>query len=154
MAPSIILEIDVRRKFGSQLRQSGSREIGGVLFGEQLAPGRFRVVDFSVDNITGSAAHFCRTSEQHSVELERFFERTGHDFTKYNYLGEWHSHPRFPVAPSAQDCRSMNDLVHGEANISFAALLIVRLDWFLFLNAGAIMFSRKASPEKIKIIRR
>lgn len=154
MAPSIILELGTRRRFASQLRQSGRREIGGILFGEQLAPGQFRLVDFSVDDATGSAAHFCRTTEQHSKELESFFERTGREFAKYNYLGEWHSHPSFPVEPSAQDSRSMSELVHGETNIGFAALLIVRLDFLLFLRVGAVMFSRNNAPEQIRIIRR
>ena len=154
MEPSIILENGAQRKFVSKLRRSGRREIGGILFGEQLKPGSFRLVDFTVDGVTGSAAHFCRTAEQHRAELEKFFERTGRDFEKYNYLGEWHSHPSFPVKPSAQDCISMKELVHGETGIGFAALLIVRLDWLLFLKANAVMFSRNAAPERIQIIRR
>lgn len=154
MAPSIILDFEVRRNFVSRLRRSGSREIGGILFGEQLSPARFRLVDFTVDDLIGGAAHFSRSVNSHGIELERFFERTGHDFRKYNYLGEWHSHPRFPVTPSAQDCRSMRDLVQSEANINFAALLIVRLDWMFFLRARAIMFSRKQAPEPIELIRR
>lgn len=153
MTPSIILDSRIRRKFSDQLRRAGAREIGGILFGEQVATGRFRLVGFSTDNATGSAAHFHRSTDRHSDELEKFFERTGNDFGRYNYLGEWHSHPMFPVLPSDQDCMSMLDLVRGEANISFAALLIVRLDWFLFLKAGATMFSQHRNPEPIAIER-
>lgn len=153
MEPSIIVEAGVRRKLATHLRRSGTREIGGILFGEQITPGQFRLVDFTVDDITGGAAHFCRAAHQHSNELEKFFDRTGRDFARYNYLGEWHSHPRFPVSPSAQDCRSMTELVHGERNIGFAALLIVRLDWLFFLRMSAAMFSQNTPPKNIYIIR-
>lgn len=152
MPPSIIIGNEIRSRFASHLRRSGRREIGGVLLGEQIAPGSFRLVDFSIDNITGSEAHFCRSTDQHTQALECFFERTGHDFSRYNYLGEWHSHPRFPVVPSNKDCKSMLELVRGEINISFAALLIVRLDWLLFLKLRATMFSQHRNPENIAII--
>ncbi len=151
MGPSIIIDSGIRRRIAAHLRRSGKREVGGLLLGEQIAPGSFRLVDFSIDNITGSAAHFCRSPEQHTAALDNFFEETGHNFSKYNYLGEWHSHPRFTVSPSPQDCKSMLDLVRCEKNILFAALLIVRLDWFLFFKLRATMFSRHQNPENIAI---
>lgn len=153
MVPSICFDRNTRRKFSELLRRSGGREVGGILLGEQLAVGKFRLVDFSFDDITGSAAHFCRSVEQHGIEIDRFYEKTGFDFSRYNYLGEWHSHPRFSVRPSTQDCKSMTDLVHSEIGISFAALLIVRLDWFCYLRANAMMFSSQRNPEHIKIVR-
>ena len=153
MPPSILVERPIRIRFSKHLRRSGNREIGGLLFGEQLAPGRFRIVDFSVDEATGEAAHFSRSVGGHSEELEHFFERTGADFTRYNYLGEWHSHPRFPLMPSAQDCHSMLEMVRTETSIPFSASLIVRLDFLLFLRLGATMFSRHRDPEIIRIER-
>jgi hypothetical protein len=38
------------------MRGAGRREIGGILMGEQVAPDHFRIVDFSVDDTTGTAA--------------------------------------------------------------------------------------------------
>lgn len=153
MTPRIIVDSNIRRRFTDQLRRAGAREVGGILLGEQVSTGLFRLVDFSTDNVTGSAAHFHRSADQHSEKLEKFFAKTGYDFVRYNYLGEWHSHPRFSVLPSTQDCISMLELVRGEANIPFAALLIVRLDWFLFLKARATMFSQHRDPEPIAIER-
>ncbi len=43
----------IRWKLRSSLRRSGRREIGGVIMGEQLSPGHFRIVDLTVDNETG-----------------------------------------------------------------------------------------------------
>lgn len=149
MSPRLIMDGKSRRKFAKKLRRAGQREIGGVLFGEQLAPNEFKIIDFSVDSVTGSAAHFCRSPEHHNTALEGFFAKTGNDYRRYNYLGEWHSHPRFPVHPSNQDQHSMIELVHGERSIQFAVLLIVRLDWFCSLKASAFMFSRNHRPENI-----
>lgn len=142
----------IRWKLRSSLRRSGRREIGGVIMGEQLSPGHFRIVDLTVDNETGGRAHFVRSPELHSQALHDFFERTGNEYDRFNYLGEWHSHPRFPVNPSIQDAGSMFELVHGERQIDFAVLLIVRLDWWWKLSASCTLFQRgrDAAPAEIQ----
>jgi integrative and conjugative element protein (TIGR02256 family) len=119
--------------------------------GEQLEPGRFRIVDFSVDSISGSYAHFVRSPEHHQAALDAFFAKTGSDFSRFNYLGEWHSHPNFPTLPSAEDMASMADLVNGERNITFAVLMIVRLKWLTVLDASALVFGRHAQPAPVKL---
>ena len=48
----IELAPDIEERLRRAVRDAGKREIGGTLMAEQLAPGRFRVVDFSVDSIT------------------------------------------------------------------------------------------------------
>lgn len=153
MPPSILIDRSIRLRLSKHLRRSGNREIGGLLFGEQLAPSKFRLVDFSVDSATGQATHFSHSLSSHNHKLEQFFKRVGADFARFNYLGEWHSHPRFRVIPSAQDCQSMLEMVRTESSIPFSALLIVRLDFFLFLRLGATMFSRHRDPEIIQINR-
>lgn len=142
----INLPHEQRVRLKSLLRRSGRREIGGVLMGEQLAPDHFRIVDFSVDRISGSAAHFVRSPEHHRSALDAFFARTNADYRRFNYLGEWHSHPSFPVHPSPEDVLSMADLVRGERDITFATLMIVRLRYFLHLEVGCYMFARDRTP--------
>jgi hypothetical protein len=44
---------NVKGKLRKALKAAGSREIGGVMMGEQIAPGHFRVVDLSIDSQTG-----------------------------------------------------------------------------------------------------
>jgi integrative and conjugative element protein (TIGR02256 family) len=133
------------------LRKAGTREIGGVLMGEQIEPGQFRIVDFSVDGTSGSTAHFVRSPEHHHEALQAFFTRTGNAFGRFNYLGEWHSHPSFPTRPSREDVLSMQDLVHGERNIHFAVLLIVRLRWMTWMDQSATLFMRHAAPQSVAI---
>lgn len=148
---TISLPSNQRARLRKCLRRAGRREIGGILMGEQVAPDHFRIVDFSVDDKTGTAAHFVRSPEHHAEALEGFFRRTGSNFKRFNYLGEWHSHPSFPVRPSQEDISSMQSLVNGERDIDFSALMIVRLRCFFLVEAAAYMFVRRAAPGQVSL---
>jgi len=148
---TISLPSNQRAQLRKCLRRAGRREIGGILMGEQVAPDHFRIVDFSVDDKTGTAAHFVRSTEHHAEALASFFQKTGSDFKRFNYLGEWHSHPSFPVRPSQEDIMSMQSLVHGERDIDFSVLMIVRLRCFFGLEAAAYMFVRHSGPRDVAL---
>jgi hypothetical protein len=99
-----------------------------MLLAEQLKPGRFCIIDFSVDSFSGSHTGFRRDLQAHQNGLDEFFRRTGRDFQRFNYLGEWHSHSSFSVHPSTQDINTMTEIVENQSSrITFAVLLIVRL---------------------------
>jgi hypothetical protein len=55
-------------------------------------------------------ARLVRSPEHHAIALEAFFRKTEADYQRFNYLGEWPSHPNFPVQPSAEDVASMQGL--------------------------------------------
>src|SRR5580704_563434 len=117
---------ELEKRFRAALRKADRREIGGMLMAEQLAPGHFRIMDFSLDALSGSRVRFRREPETHQKVLDEFFRRTGQDYQRFNYFGEWHSHPSFPVHPSLEDVATMTDIVeHGSSTITFAVLLIV-----------------------------
>jgi len=143
---------DVLSKVRRALRCAGRREIGGVIMAEQIEPGHFRIVDLSIDKETGGRAHFVRSPKAHREALDAFFERTGNEYSRFNYLGEWHSHPGFPVAPSTQDMSSMLKLVQGERSIDFAVLLIVRLHWWRKITASCTLFRRDSAPSPVEIL--
>jgi hypothetical protein len=118
---------EVESRLRAALAKAGRREIGGMLMGEQVAPDHFRIVDFSVDAFSGSRTHFRRDPQVHRKTLDEFFDRTGRDYWRFNYLGEWHSHQSFSVYPSVEDIETMTDLVeNGSSSITFAVLLILR----------------------------
>lgn len=122
------------------LRGAGTKEIGGQLFGEQLAPSDFRVTELTIQKRRGSFARFVVDLFQAAADTVRFFDRTGHRYTRFNYIGEWHSHPSFEVRPSSTDAETMRRLVMDEAfRGTFAILLIVRLDGDA-LASGAWLF--------------
>lgn len=143
---------DVRKRLHKVVRKAGRREIGGVLMAEQIEPGRFRLVDFSLDNQTGGAAHFVRSVDHHQAALSAFFQKTGSEYDRFNYLGEWHSHPNHPPVPSSEDARSMESLVGGERDIPFALLLIVQASWRR-LACSATLFEKglRRSPVTLEV---
>ena len=117
-----------------------------MLFAEQLAVAHFRVVDFSLSAHSGSRTTFVRDPKQHRQALDDFFCRTGHDFSRFNYLGEWHSHPSFSTHPSLDDIETMTDLVENNEETTFAALMIVRLRFHLWMDYTFTVFARGAAP--------
>lgn len=112
-----------------ELQAADSQEIGGILMGEQLAPGRFRVTEISVQRHSGWIARFIRSARDALEALQRFFERSGHRYAHFNYLGEWHSHPSFAPTPSASDHASMLEIASDpKTGANFVVLLIVKLN--------------------------
>lgn len=111
------------------LRRAGTREIGGQIFGEQLAPSDFLASEITFQSRPGTFARFVVDLIQAARDAIRFFDRTDHRYTKFNYIGEWHSHPSFDVRPSTADVSAMRALVSdSDFNGNFAVLMITRLD--------------------------
>jgi [CysO sulfur-carrier protein]-S-L-cysteine hydrolase len=151
----IELTYGVETRFCAALREAGKREIGGMLFTEQLKPNDFTIIDFSLDAFSGSHASFRRDPATHQTTLDQFFERTGRNFQRFNYLGEWHSHPSFSVHPSLHDIQTMTDIVDDlNSTISFAVLLIVRLRFKLFVGRSMTVFARGQRPQRQPIAKR
>jgi len=151
----IELALDIEPRLRKALHRAGSREIGGMLFAEQLAPARFRIIDFSLDPHSGSRTNFRRDPALHHAALTAFFDKTGRDFSRFNYLGEWHSHPSFPVQPSREDIDTMTDLVEsGRSEITFALLLIVRLRFWMWMDYSMTAFARGYPPHRARLANR
>lgn len=97
------------------------------MMGENVEAEVFRVVDVTVQS-AGTVASFVRAIWDAVASLRRFFARTSYQYTKFNYLGEWHSHPSFRLHPSDRDSATMWGIVEDpEVGANFAVLLIVRL---------------------------
>lgn len=142
---------DIEKLLRDALRKAGRREIGGMLLAEQLAPSRFCIVDFSVDPSSGSHSTFRRDPQTHRQTLDAFFKRTGSDFTRFNYLGEWHSHPTCSANPSIDDIRTMIEIVEDESSIiSFAILFIVRLRLQFWMDHSLTVFARGQKPKQTR----
>jgi len=125
----ILLAPPVVKRLRRELRRAGNREIGGLLMGEDLGNGDFRVVEISVQRSGGTEACFIRNPKDHQPELDAFFGRTGNDYSRFNYLGEWHSHPSFAPFPSPRDDASMREIVEDPTvGANFVVLLIVKLE--------------------------
>lgn len=124
----LLLPGEVSRAISSALRKAGVREIGGVLMAEHIDHNEFVVRDITIHR-RGALASFVRRIEDAVGRLRLFFDRAGHDYTRFNYLGEWHSHPSFTPEPSGKDDLSMLQIVQDQTvGANFAVLLVVKLD--------------------------
>jgi len=121
------------------LKRAGSREIGGVLFGEQLTVGEFRIVGATRQRFGGgSKLRFHRRGGQARKDILSMHNRYGWDAERFNYLGEWHSHPNFPALPSARDEVTMYQLLADQKGaVNFLVLAIVRLSKTGLFEIGA-----------------
>jgi len=109
------------------LWKAGQREVGGIIMGEHAGPNLFVVREITVHR-SGAFASFVRRIEDAIGSLRAFFQDTGHDYTRFNYLGEWHSHPSFPPYPSSTDDLAMLQIVQDtEVGANFVVLLIAKL---------------------------
>jgi proteasome lid subunit RPN8/RPN11 len=148
----VTLPPDLLSKLEKELSRAGTREIGGVLVGEHVADGEFRIVDLSVQHSGGNVSSFVRKPEKHRRFMKRFFRRTGADYARFNYLGEWHSHPLYMPVPSTVDLAQMQQIAEdGPDAPLFAVLLIIRLDGRKGIEFGAMAFSAGATPTPIEI---
>lgn len=133
------------------LARAGTSETGGQLFGEQIAPSSFRVTDLTVQSRRGSFASFVVDVVEAARAAMAFFRRTGHEYLRHNYIGEWHSHPSFAVEPSSKDSHTMRQLVSDEDFAgSFAVLMIVRLDG-PELRKGAWLFDPRGREQAVTL---
>lgn len=142
---------DQLQKLKLALAQAGTREIGGQLFGEQLAPSDFRITEVAIQARCGSFARFMVDLVEAGRNALRFFDRTQHQYKRFNYIGEWHSHPSFEIKPSRQDAQTMVKLVSNPAfKGSFAILMIVRLDGD-DISIGAWLFDPQGTTRAIHL---
>lgn len=124
---TLILPSEQHELLLDALQKAGRREVGGILMGEHAGPNLFVVQEMTVHR-RGAFASFVRRIEDAIGRLRAFFQETDHDYARFNYIGEWHSHPSFAPYPSTTDDVSMLEIVQDEAvGANFVALLIAKL---------------------------
>ena len=150
----IHLPTDIQKRLIRALEKAFPHEIGGVLMGEYIDKAEFRIVDLTIQEQFGSVAFFIRLVANIVEPLNGFFKKTGHNYRKFNYLGEWHSHPSFPPVPSQQDIQSMQEIVtDSDTGANFAVLLIVRLKGMQEIEATATVFRPDGSSFECELIK-
>lgn len=125
---TLVLPAEIGTKVQHALRRSGKREIGGVLMAEHVGVNTFVIRDLTIHR-RGTWASFVRQIEEAWFALTRFFEKTSRDYQRFNYIGEWHSHPSFDPFPSAQDHQVMREIISDRSvGANFIVLMIVKLN--------------------------
>jgi hypothetical protein len=123
----LLIPPEISQQLVEAMRQAGKREIGGILMGEHIGPDTFRVKEITIQRKGGTFAAFTRMVQGILSPLLAFFDTTKHDYTRFNYLGEWHSHHSFALVPSRPDHITMNNLVMDpQLGARFILLLLVK----------------------------
>lgn len=134
------------------LARAGTNEIGGQIFGEQLAPSNFLAAELTFQKRRGTFSRFIVDLIQAARDALRFFDRTQHRYTRFNYIGEWHSHPSFEVYPSVTDIEAMRDLVRDpDFKGHFAVLMIAKLERE-GIKAGGWLFDPNGCEFQIELV--
>ncbi len=125
---SLILPPELVEVLLIELKKAGRHEVGGILMGEHVGLNEFKVTNITVHR-RGGIASFVRCIEDAIGKLRLFFRQTEYDYQRFNYLGEWHTHPLFEPKPSIKDDESMLEIVQDNLiGANFAVLLILKLD--------------------------
>ena len=125
---TVLLPRAIAEQLRDALAAGGKREVGGVLMGEHVGDETFRIRDITVQLKGGMFARFIRLVEHIVAPLRNFFRATNHDYTRFNYMGEWHSHHSFALKPSQTDEDTMLEIVTDPLlGAHFVILLLARL---------------------------
>lgn len=124
---TLILPPEQKKLLIATLYKAGRCEVGGILMGENAGPNLFIVREITV-HPRGAFASFVRRIDDAIGGLHAFFQKTNNDYARFNYIGEWHSHPSFEPYPSRKDDLSMLQIVQDESvGANFVVLLITKL---------------------------
>jgi len=124
---TLAVSSQLRNRLLVELTHAGSREMGGVLMAEHVGENQFVLRNMTFHR-PGMFASFVRTIDEALGALISFFRTTNNEYRRFNYIGEWHSHPRFSLEPSPQDDDSMREIVSDpQVGASFVVLLVVRI---------------------------
>ena len=142
----LVLPHDLTQQLVDALGKAGRREIGGILMAEHVSENIFRVRSLTIQRRGGTFATFIRAARAIIGPLLEFFRATDHNYTRFNYIGEWHSHPSFAPVPSFQDHRTMNEIIEDrQLGALFVVLLIAKLNSARALESTVTVYK----PDKL-----
>lgn len=148
----LIVPSPIISKLRAELVTARRVEIGGMLFAEHLGGADFRLHDVTIQRSGGNAVCFVRDPALHVEDIARLKAETGNDPLRFNYLGEWHSHPSFPTSPSLQDYSGMTAIAADpDYQLPQVVLLIVRLRKQR-VEMAAYLFQNQRYPIEIDLV--
>lgn len=149
----LLIPPEIRSQIVDAVARAGRREIGGILMGEHVGPNTFRVKEVTIQRKTGTYAAFVRIVIEILAPLRAFFDRTKHEYTKFNYLGEWHSHHSFALSPSGRDHVTMYEIVTDpQLKAHFVVLLLVRVGDHGQLEGSVTVYLPHKKPFEGRIV--
>lgn len=122
------------------LEKFGDNEIGGILIGYKKAENHFAISEATVADDVNifNLASFIREPFKSMKVLFKSYKTKNH-----NYIGEWHSHPKFSLYPSTYDVKTMRGILNDPGyGVNFAILIITKLELGR-VNMESFLFHKK-----------
>jgi len=127
--PELKVSVKIRRSALEQIEKMTKNhvpeEYGGILLGSCTHDRKeARIYEvYHPKTYQAGPAHFERPPEEMNDFLQQRHKASG---GKIDYLGEWHSHPTGPLAPSAVDKQSMKEIASLKSVNTKLPILLIR----------------------------
>jgi len=133
------------------IRKTQPKEIKGAFYAKQNNDESFSIDGLFVSEYIGTN-FFCKLliDKRYRDFEKRYFKERNYEYKKYNYIGDWHSHPEFACIPSLYDINEANDDLK-KSNANFVVQFIFKLEDGVLIGS-AFLFNKKFSSEKINLI--
>lgn len=149
---TLSLPSDIAIKITEALKSAKEKECGGVLMAEHVGVNHFVIRQITVQR-TGSFSRFLREIREALAGIRAYFDGTSHDYAKFNYLGEWHSHPSFAAEPSQTDHESMREIIQDmDVGANFVVLLVLKLNAHGALMGSAHTYLADGIPRRSDLL--
>lgn len=148
---TVMVEIEHKAYDGIHraLERFGDNEIGGILIGYKKAENHFAISEATIADDIGrfNLTSFIREPFKSMKAILKSFKARSH-----NYIGEWHSHPRFRLYPSPHDVKTMKGILADPGyGVSFVLLIITKLESGKPNMAGFLFHKRMSNFVQARI---
>jgi len=149
------LEIIIPAKITSLIKKHIDKysplETKGALFAEHLGDNIFKIDSVYLEPKPGTTTYVkLVVNRVYQAFQNSFHKKHQYHFSKFNYIGDWHSHPLFECIPSSFDVEEVQkDLKNSNANFLVQLILKVNQDKLI---GNAFYYSNQVSAKKIHLV--
>jgi proteasome lid subunit RPN8/RPN11 len=148
------LEIIIPKKISliliKQISKHSPLETKGALFAEDLGNDTFKIDEVYLEPKPGTTTFVKLYINQEYLSFQKNYHKfRKNNFSKYNYIGDWHSHPLFECLPSSYDVSEVEEDIKKSNAIFLVQIILKVLKGRLVGNA--FYYTRETSAKKVKL---
>ena len=146
----IIIPKKISLKLKKQISKYSPLETKGALFAEDLGNDTFRIDEVYLEPKPGTTTFVKLFINQEYVSFQKNYHKLRkNNFSKFNFIGDWHSHPLFECFPSSYDIREVEEDIKKSNAIFLVQLILKVIKGKLIGNA--FYYTRGLSAKKITL---
>ncbi len=146
----IIIPKEITLRLIKQISKYSPLETKGALFAEDLGNDTFKIDEVYLEPKPGTTTFVKLYINHEYVTFQKNYHKLrNNNFSKYNYIGDWHSHPLFECYPSSYDVSEVEKDMK-QSNAIFLVQLILKV-FNGKLVGNAFYYSHEKSAKRIKL---